>query len=285
MIHFPVMIDEVLGFLDVKGDKLYVDCTIGCGGHSDAILSKGGCVIGIDSDIEALKLAKERLERWEERIIFKYGNFRNIRQILEKLGIHKVSGFLYDLGFSGCQIEDSKRGFSFMKEGPLDMRMDSSLKIDAAFIVNKTREKELVRIIKEYGEEPKARSIAKMIVSNRPIKTTTQLRALIYKVYKKRGKIDSSTRTFQALRIAVNDELSSLKASLNQILPFLEENGRVVVISFHSLEDRIVKEKFKAFKEDGIFDILTKKPIRPESSEIKENPRARSAKLRAGMKR
>lgn len=285
-MHLPVMVHEVLELLDVKMDKWYVDCTIGGGGHSEAILSKGGRVFGIDQDSEVLELAKKHLEKWKDRVIFKHGNFRNIKGILEKGGLYNVSGFLYDLGFSSYQIEDKERGFSFMKEGPLDMRMDKSLKIDAAFIVNKTSEKDLTRIIKEYGEEPKARSIAKMIVSNRPIKTTTQLSSLIQKVYYgKRGKIHPSTRTFQALRIAVNDELNSLKESLDSILPFLEKGGRVVVLSFHSLEDRIVKEKFKTWAKEGIFDILTKKPIRPTSSEIEKNPRARSAKLRGGMKR
>lgn len=284
-MHLPVMVNEVLGLLDVKEGKWYVDCTIGGGGHSQYILSKGGFVMGIDQDIEVLELAKEHLREWKERVILKKGNFRNVKKILKKEGISNVSGFLYDLGLSSYQIEDSKRGFSFMKEGPLDMRMDKTIKINAGLIVNKAPEKELTRIIKEYGEEPRAGSIAKRIVSNRPIVTTTQLASLIKKVYcGKRGRIDPSTKTFQALRIAVNDELNSLKESLEQILPFLEKGGRVVVLSFHSLEDRIVKERFKGWKEEGGFDILTKKPIRPSLSEIKENPRARSAKLRGGMK-
>lgn len=284
-MHIPVMANEVLELLEVKEDKWYVDCTIGGGGHSQHILSKGARVIGIDQDTEVLKLAKDQLKEWKERVVFKNGNFRNVKRILKKEGVSSVSGFLYDLGLSSEQIEDSKRGFSFMKKGPLDMRMDKSLKMDAGFIVNRARENELTKIIKEYGEEPKARSIAKRIVSNRPIVTTTQLASLIKKVYcGKRGKIDPSTKTFQALRIAVNDELNSLKESLEQILPFLEKGGRVVVLSFHSLEDRIVKEKFKGWKDEGIFNILTKKPIRPAQEEIKKNPRARSAKLRGGIK-
>lgn len=285
MIHLPVMLHEVLEFLDVKEDKWYVDCTIGEGGHSEAILSKGGRVIGIDQDKEILRLAEENLEKWKDRVIFKKGNFRNINTILEKDEIHSVSGFLYDLGFSSYQVMNSKRGFSFMREGPLDMRMDRTLKINADLIVNRTPEKELVRIIKEYGEEPHARSIVKMIISHRPIKTTTQLSSLILKATKgRRGRIDPSTRTFQALRIAVNDELRNLETSLDHILPFLEKGGRVVVISFHSLEDRIVKERFRNWNKESIFNILTKKPIRAEMSEIKANPRARAAKLRAGFK-
>jgi len=279
------MVNEVLRMLDVKRGRWYVDCTIGLGGHSQAILEKGGYVLGIDQDKKALELAKERLFKWKERVIFKYGNFRNIKEILEGSKIKNFSGFLYDLGLSSLQIEDSERGFSFMKEGPIDMRMDSSSKINAGLIVNKAREKELIRIIKEYGEEKRARSIAKRIISNRPIKTTTQLSSLIMNAYHgKRGRIHPSTRTFQALRIAVNDELNALRESLNQILPFLEKGGRVVVLSFHSLEDRIVKEGFKELKREGIFDILTKKPIRPSREEVERNPRARSCRLRGGIK-
>ncbi|MEW6102767.1 MAG: 16S rRNA (cytosine(1402)-N(4))-methyltransferase RsmH [bacterium] len=284
-MHLPVMKDEALSLIDVAEGKWYVDCTIGLGGHSQAILEKGGCVIGIDQDIEALEMAMENLYLWKERVIFKRGNFRDVKEILDSMGISSVSGFLYDLGLSSHQIDSPERGFSFMNDAFLDMRMDKRNPIKAKDIINRSKEKELYRIIKEYGEEPRARKIAKAIVSNRPIKTTQELSSLIMKAYYgKRGKIHPSTRTFQAIRIAVNDELNALKESLDQILPFLSKNGRVCVISFHSLEDRIVKEAFKKWKEEGIFNILTKKPIRPSFEEIRRNPRARSAKLRGGEK-
>ncbi|MEW6481528.1 MAG: 16S rRNA (cytosine(1402)-N(4))-methyltransferase RsmH [bacterium] len=279
------MKDEVLNILDVAEDRWYVDCTIGLGGHSKAILEKGGCVIGIDQDIEALEMATESLSFWKERVIFKKGNFRNIKEILSSIGIDSVSGFLYDLGISSYQIDNPERGFSFMSDYPLDMRMDKTNPINAEIIVNRSKEKELYRIIKEYGEESRAKKIAKLIVSNRPIKTGVELSSLIMKVYHgRRGKIHPSTRTFQALRIAVNDELNALRESLNQILPLLSEGGRIAVISFHSLEDRIVKERFREWKEEGTFNILTKKPIRPTLLEIKRNRQARSAKLRGGEK-
>ncbi|MEW6007562.1 MAG: 16S rRNA (cytosine(1402)-N(4))-methyltransferase RsmH [bacterium] len=278
------MKDEVLNILDVAEDRWYVDCTVGLGGHAEGILERGGRVIGIDQDISALEQAKERLSEYKERVIFNEGNFRNIGEILKELSVKEVSGFLYDLGFSSYQIENKERGFSFMSDYPLDMRMDKRNPINAEMIVNRSKEKELYRIIKEYGEEPRAKKIANTIVSNRPIKTGVELSSLIMKVYHRRGKIHPSTRTFQALRIAVNDELNALRESLNQILPLVSEGGRIVVISFHSLEDRIVKERFRKWKEEGTFNILTKKPIRPALLEIKRNRQARSAKLRGGEK-
>ncbi len=285
MKHIPVLQDEVIRLLNVKKDELYVDCTIGLGGHSKFIIENGGRVIGIDCDSEALELAKEALSEYKDKMKFKQGNFKDIDRILEESDIKKVSGFLYDLGTSSYQLETKERGFSFMLDGPLDMRMDRRQAKTASQIVNREPFNRLYKIIGEYGEEPRATQIARRIISNRPIQTTSKLTSIITKVYKgKRGKIHPATKTFQALRIAVNDELSNLKDSLDKILPYLEKGGRVVVISFHSLEDRIVKEKFKRWENEGIFNILTKKPITPSNYEIKQNPRARSAKLRAGEK-
>lgn len=284
MIHLPVMVEEVMEYLNVKRGKWYVDCTLGTGGHSLEILKRGGRVLGIDQDEEVLVLAKRCLSAYSKRIVFEKMNFIEVGEAIRKHQIGEVSGVLYDLGLSSYQLEAAHRGFSFQREGPLDMRMDLSRRTKCAEIINGAREEELAKIIREYGEERMYRKIARAIVKNRPIQTTTELASLVARTVGRRGKIHPATRTFQALRIAVNDELSALTTSLDNIFPYLASGGRIVVISFHSLEDRIVKRRFKEWQEEGVFKILTKKPLRPTPEEVQENPRARSGRLRGGEK-
>ncbi|MFH0774390.1 MAG: 16S rRNA (cytosine(1402)-N(4))-methyltransferase RsmH [bacterium] len=284
MIHLPVMAKEAIEHLNVRKGKWYVDCTLGAGGHSREILKRGGKVLGIDQDEEILVLAKKGLSDYQKRIVFEKGNFRQVGEAIKKHKIKEVFGVLYDLGLSSYQIEQDIRGFSFQREGPLDMRMDLSKSLKCADIINRGREEELARILREYGEERMNRRIAREIVKNRPIRTTIELASLVARAYGRRGKIHPATRTFQALRIAVNDELSALMESLDNIFPYLASNGRIVVISFHSLEDRIVKRRFKEWQKEEVFRVLTKKPLRPTPEEVQMNPRARSAKLRGGEK-
>jgi 16S rRNA (cytosine1402-N4)-methyltransferase len=284
MIHLPVMAEEAIEYLNVKKGKWYVDCTLGAGGHSQKILEKGGRVLGIDQDEEILTLAKEGLSDYQKRIVFEKIDFRQVSEAIKKHKIKEVFGVLYDLGLSSYQIEKDVRGFSFQREGPLDMRMDLSKTTKCADILNRGREKELAKILFEYGEERMNRRIAREIVKNRPIQTTTELADLVARAIGRRGKIHPATRTFQALRIAVNDELVALTESLDNIFPYVTSNGRIVVISFHSLEDRIVKRRFKEWQKEEVFKVLTKKPLRPALEEVQMNPRARSAKLRGGEK-
>ncbi|MCL5093905.1 MAG: 16S rRNA (cytosine(1402)-N(4))-methyltransferase RsmH [Patescibacteria group bacterium] len=306
--HIPVLLNEVIGF--IKEDTgLVVDATVGFGGHAESILMKFPKikVIGIDQDKEALDFTKERLEKFRERVQFEKGNFRNLSEILTSLGIKKgtLDFIIADLGISSVQVDRPERGFSF-KKGPLDMRMDQSLKLTAGEIINERKEKELVRIFKEYGEEIFAKKIAKRIIERRKekeIETTEELREIIISVlpksYIRKLKIDPATKVFQALRIAVNDELNALKEFLPQALESLKVGGRLGVISFHSLEDRIVKNYMRIESKDCIcpkekiicdckhikrLKILTKKPLIPSEKELKQNPRSRSAKLRVAEK-
>jgi 16S rRNA (cytosine1402-N4)-methyltransferase len=285
MIHLPVMAEEAIEYLNVKKGKWYVDCTLGAGGHSQKILEKGGKVLGIDQDEEILALAKKNLSDYRRKIVFEKMDFRHVSEAIKKHKIKEVFGVLYDLGLSSYQIEKDARGFSFQREGPLDMRMDLSKTTKCADILNRGIEKELAKILFEYGEERMSRRIARAIVQNRPIQTTIELANLVARTIGKRsGKIHPATRTFQALRIAVNDELAALTESLDNIFPYVASNGRIVVISFHSLEDRIVKRRFREWQKEEVFRVLTKKPLRPALEEVQMNPRARSAKLRGGEK-
>jgi 16S rRNA (cytosine1402-N4)-methyltransferase len=279
------MCNEAVRLLNIRRDRWYVDCTLGTGGHTEAILQRGGRVIGIDCDEEVISLAKERLKQFKDRVVFCNRNFIELPEIMRKNKIEKVWGTLYDLGVSSYQIEAEHRGFSFAKRSPLDMRMDLRGRVKADDLVNKKKEDELFRIIAEYGQEKRARAIAREIVRNRPIETTDELAKVIVKVYRgRRGRIHPATKTFQAIRIAVNDELENLKSSLEDAIGLLAEGGRIVVISFHSGEDRIVKERFRFWEKEGVFRILTKRPLVPSMEEIERNVRARSAKLRAGEK-
>lgn len=284
------MLNEVLEYLMPSQGKTIVDCTIGRGGHSYAIIKRllpQGRLAGIDQDTEALELAKDTLKDFADFFFLIHGNFRDLHSILDAQGIQKVDGLLFDLGLSSDQLEDNKRGFSFLKDGPLDMRMDNTGELKASDIVNKLTEVKLKDLLERQGEEPYANRIARDIVRKRkdtPILTTSQLVSIIRRAvpYRMGGKrrLNPATRTFQALRIAVNNELESLQIALNEAPDCLNRGARVCVLSYHSLEDRIVKTSFKRFKNDGVLKIITNRPLTPTRDEILENPRARSAKLR-----
>ena len=287
MNHIPVLLKEVLRYLDPKPNENFIDCTFGFGGHSLAILKKNkpnGKVLGIELDKKELTQIKP-----QERLTLIQGNFSDLKEIVEKNNSYPISGVLFDLGLSSWQIEKSGRGFTFQKNEPLDMRFEDS-QLTAGEIINNWPEKELENIFKEYGNERYARQIAKDIYQKRQrqkILTTKRLIEIIQGAVPRRylyARIHFATRVFQALRIAVNDELNNLKKALPQAIEILEPKGRISVISFHSLEDKIVKNFFRDKAKGNLLKILTKKPIRPSLEEIKFNPRSRSARLRAAMK-
>ncbi len=274
-MHIAVLKKEVLQYLDPKPNENFIDCTIGGGGHAKAILKKtkpNGKLLGIELDKDIC--VKPGLTQ-TERLILVNDSYTNLKKIIEKYTFGPVNGILFDLGMSSWHLEESGRGFTFLKDEPLDMRYSLDNDLTAGKILNNYSQKEIERILKEYGEERFARSLARKIVQERPIRTTFQLVDVI-----KKAKIYSLARIFQALRIAVNDELNNLKEVLSQAIDVLAPEGRIVVISFHSLEDRIVKNFFRTSN----LDILTKKPTTPSQQEIKINPRSRSAKLRAATK-
>jgi 16S rRNA (cytosine1402-N4)-methyltransferase len=286
--HIPVMVEEVMMFLRCEPGKIYVDATVGCGGHAREILkrtSPDGVLIGFDWDENAILEAKNILEPFGNRVKFINKNFIYLIESLDELGIREVDGILIDLGLSSLQLEDKERGFSFMAEGPLDMRMDQRIKVTAEYLLNRLSLKELETILIEYGNERWAKRIAKAIIKQRersPIKNTQTLKKLIHQVIPKKyhTKIDPATKTFQALRIKVNNELENLKKLLAIGWCCLKKGGRICVLSFHSLEDRLVKESFKKLESEGYLRVITKKPVVPTIEEVKRNPRARSAKLR-----
>lgn len=283
--HVPVLPEEVVKFLVQRPDAILVDATVGLGGHTALMLAKlnsAGKIIGIDQDEQALRVANDNLKANQDRVILVRGNFRDLIQLVQSAArFRNVDGILIDLGFSSLQIDEPTRGFSFLHDAPLDMRMDQSGDGQtAADILNRASFNELVTILQNFGEEPKAESITKRILEfrkRRPIKTTFDLVAI---VGGKPGKIHPATRVFQALRIAVNEELQVLTEVLPQAIQLLAPHGRLAVISFHSLEDRIVKNYFKNQEIAGNIQILTKKAIAPTWQEQKRNPRSRSAKLR-----
>lgn len=284
VFHEPVLLREVLGFLKPGPGKILVDATLGTGGHAEALLSAGAQVIGIDQDPHSLEVACERLRPFGSRFQAVRGNFRSLSSLLSGLGVTKVDGVLFDLGLSSFHLSWPERGFSFQHEGPLDMRMDPDNPLTAAAVVNEWEEEELVRILREYGEERYAERIAREIVRNRPIRTTGELARLVARCYPPGNyRIHPATRTFQALRIAVNDELSALREALPQALAVLAPGGTLCVIAFHSLEDRIVKHFLRERARAGQIQLLTKKPIRPRKDEVSRNPRSRSARLRAAQ--
>lgn len=286
--HIPVLLNEILRYLDYIRNEIIVDCTIGEGGHAEKILGNlgpSGILLGIDQDQDALVAARERLASFGKRVTLVWDNFINLENVLREKGLEEVDGILFDLGVSSFQLNKKERGFSFLKEGPLDMRMNKVQKINAADLVNKASYEELQNIIYELGEKRWAKRIAKAIVRERekePITTTSQLAEIVGKAVPYRGRIHPATRTFQALRIKVNRELENLKEALPQAVDSLKKGGRICVISYHSLEDRIVKNSFKNFARQGRLKILTKKPITPKEAEIRTNLRSRSAKLRVG---
>lgn len=285
--HISVLLQEVVDGLQVQKDEKYIDATMGAAGHSWEILKNEGIVLGIDQDIDAIHEVQNdsRFTIYDLRK-FKIvqGNFAKIEEIAKENGFESVAGILFDLGVSSHQLDSEERGFSFLKEAPLDMRMDKELAVTAKDLVNGLHKGELIQLFTKYGEEPFAKRIAQKIVDTRlmhPIETTTELANLVASVYPRGNhKVHPATKVFQALRIAVNDELGSLESSLPQALTLLKNGGRIVVISFHSLEDRIVKQTFLDWEEKGLGKIITKKPIEPTEKEKEKNRRSRSSKLR-----
>ncbi len=301
--HIPVMVDEICEILNPQKGKTYIDCTLGLGGHAKIFLEAGANIVGIDQDEDLLRLTAQRFSAdiKKNRLICIHDNFRNIREIVERIRIKEdvftlaegvplsVAGIIYDLGICSYQLAIPGRGFSFQSDGPLDMRMNKQGKIRASDLVNTLSYDKLSGLIREYGEERFARRIARGIIRRREGKgnftnTLELVDAIQHALPYKYSKIHFATRTFQALRIATNDELESLKFSLKDAISILNEGGKILVISFHSLEDRIVKETIKGWKTEKMVKVLTPKPIRPSLEELKNNPRARSAKLRAAQK-
>lgn len=288
-MHKPVLLASVLRYLDLKPGAVVLDGTAGSGGHAEAILKSigpDGCLIALDRDEEAIRRLEERLKGLKGKVFLKQFDFRHLDLALSSLHIQKVNAVLLDIGFSSDQLDDPARGFSFREDGPLDMRMDRNQVRDAASWVNEEPAERLAEIFYKFGEERFSRKIARAIVRERErrhIRTTKELAGIIEKAVPGRyrfRRIHPATRVFQALRIAVNDELAALEEALPKALNALGPNGTLAVISFHSLEDRIVKHFFLKAAREGSARILTKKPVRPGEEEIAENPRSRSAKLR-----
>jgi 16S rRNA (cytosine1402-N4)-methyltransferase len=288
MDHVPVLLNEVVDMLGVKESGTYVDATVGLGGHAAEIVSRlgpSGRFAGMDRDEVALAAARARLGNG--RVHLMQGSFSGMQEMLSSVGITKADGFLFDLGVSMLQLRDMGKGFSFLSTERLDMRMDTEQSLSAWEVVNRYREKELERILWEYGEEPHARKIAKAVVGQRKraaITTCAELADLVLEVYGGRGKAHPATRTFQAVRIEVNRELDELRKGLCSALGMLMPAGRFCVISYHSLEDRIVKNFIRDSARQGLLKALTKKPVTPERDEIRKNPSSRSAKLRGAEK-
>jgi len=297
--HTPVMVPEILKFLNVTSGGRYIDCTLGEGGHTKNILeasNPGGEVLGIDADHEAIEVSKTRLEIFGERFICSNNNFKEIRKVAMKSNFIPCHGILFDLGVSSLQLDKESRGFSFRRKAPLDMRFSINQTLTAEEVINRFSESEIADILFHYGEERRSRKIAKLIVENRPLKNADELSDLIKKnVRQTNYKINPSTKTFQALRIYINEELNALSRALDQALEIIGVGGRIAVISYHSLEDRIVKNLFRKESKHCIclpnvqecdcehtakIKIITKKPIIPSDNEIKSNKRSRSAKLR-----
>jgi 16S rRNA (cytosine1402-N4)-methyltransferase len=286
--HLPVMVDEAMRFLAPQRGGTYVDCTVGLGGHSRALIEGGADrVIGLDRDRQALALAAAALAAYGDRVTLTHADYRDIDAVLDRLGVPEVDGALADLGVSSLQLDAADRGFSFRRDEPLDMRMDQSQGATAADRLAAVEEGELADVIYQFGEERRSRRIARAIVAARaasPIATTGQLAAIVRRAAGGPGwqRIDPATRTFQALRIWVNGELERLDEFVRRAAARLRAGGRLVVITFHSLEDRIVKHTLRALdRGEGVVRVLTGKPVVPAEAEVAHNPRARSAKLRA----
>ncbi|MBI1909767.1 MAG: 16S rRNA (cytosine(1402)-N(4))-methyltransferase RsmH [Deltaproteobacteria bacterium] len=302
--HQPVLCEEVVSYLRVSGGqggspKIYVDGTVGEGGHAARILEASfpsGILIGLDRDEEAIRRVRERLndldkERSRQRIILMAESYSSLPLLLEKIGFTSVDGVVLDLGLSSRQLGEANRGFSFQKEGPLDMRFDNKTRLTAEQIINRWPENKIAECLNEFGEESWSKKIASVICQRRKkqkIQTTTELASLVRSAIPRQfrsRRIDPATKTFQALRITVNQELNELKLFLNSLETVLNDEGRAAVISYHSLEDRLVKNAFRAGAQRGLFSLITKKPVLPSEQERNSNPRARSAKLRVVEKR
>ncbi len=289
--HTPVMCGEVLNYLNLSPGKLIVDVTEGTGGHSEKILERiipGGGLIGIDRDEASLSIARKRLERFGSACHLVQGNFSDLDLLLQELKIDKVDGVLFDLGISSFQMQDAARGFSFQKEGPLDMRMDKESYVSAYDLVNNLNEDELSALLWNYGQERWHNRIARFLIKERerrPISTTLELADIVCRSipprYRYRNyRIHPATRTFQAIRIAVNRELEILDSAVNKAISLLNKGARICVISFHSLEDRVIKFAFRKAQDEGLVNIITPKPLTPDQSEVAVNPASRSSKLR-----
>ena len=285
--HIPVMVEQVLDFLRVRPGGVYVDATLGLGGHAEAILSRlrDGRLLGIDRDPMALEIAQERLSGYGERFEAVRASFSQLGEVLAERGLEQVDGIVADLGVSSMQLEDAERGFSFQVSGPLDMRMDPSHPQTAADLVNRLEEKNLADLIYRYADERDSRRIARAILRARPIRDTLHLAEVVMGARKKgRQRLHPATRTFLALRIAVNREEEELEQFLHRAPIHLKAGGRVVVLSYHSLEDRLVKQVFRRLAAGGTLTLLTKKVVTPPPPIVRDNPRARSARLRAAEK-
>lgn len=300
--HDPVLYHEIIHALNPVGDGYYIDATLGAGGHAAGILEASmpsGQLLGLDVDPQAISIARKNLDRFGSRVKILYASYTSIREQVDKLGWPKVNGIMIDLGASSMQFDNPKRGFSFQSDGDLDMRFTPDNPLTASTIINGWSEEELSSLIYRFGEEPLSRKIARAIVSSRPITGTIQLAQVISSAIPHYGRIHPATRTFQAIRMAVNEELASIEQVLPQAIDILTTGGRLAVISFHSLEDRIVKEYFRKESKDCIcpprqpictcghkarIHEVNRKPIYPTSAEISRNPRSRSAKLRIAEK-
>ena len=288
-LHEPVMTREVLAFLQPENGGVFVDCTVGMGGHALALLEAGATkVIGLDRDPAALAIAASTLSAFRDRVELVHSDYRAIESVLDARGIDRVDGTLTDMGMSSFQLEAEGRGFSFQREDPLDMRMDTTTGVTAADLLRDSAEADIADAIYQFGEERFSRRIARAIVRARessPLETTLQLAAIVRRAVPRRGfsRIDPATRTFQALRIWVNRELENIDDFLRAVARRLNTGARLVVVTFHSLEDRIVKHTLRALAQadDACIRVLTKKPMTPQPGELERNPRARSAKLRA----
>jgi 16S rRNA (cytosine1402-N4)-methyltransferase len=297
--HHPVLYNEIIHALQPRKSGFYVDCTVGVGGHARGILDASnpeGCLLGMDVDPQALVIARKNLAPFGKRVILIQASYTTLHEQLLQLGWGLVDGILLDLGVSSIQLDNPERGFSFRMEGPLDMRFDPNNPINAFDLVNELPEADLAKILHEYGEERQSRQIARAIRKARPVHNTIELEKIIIDASRySQGRIHPATRTFQALRIAVNQELDALRSVLPQAVGFLKPGGRLAVISFHSLEDRIVKQFFRRESRDcvcppqipvcncdhqAVLKEINRRPIRPSESEIEVNPRSRSARLR-----
>ncbi len=298
-VHVPALLDEVIAGLQAQRGGYFVDCTVGLGGHAAAILEKispSGRLLGIDTDPEAIKVSQDKLSDYGEAVTLVNDDFVNLEAICRRYHFHPVDGILFDLGVSSLQLDTAERGFSFQLDAPLDMRFNPGQGLTASDIVNSFSEQELAKLIERYGEERHSRRIARYIVQNRPIATTVELAHLVEQASGgKHAKIHPATRTFMALRIAVNSELQNLELALKQTINLLRPGGRLTVISYHSLEDRIVKQFMRCAASSCLcppgtvvclcghvptLKLISRKVIKPTSLEIESNPRSRSAKLR-----